>query len=168
MATEAESKRAEGYGRAADLARLLGVSAPAVKQAIDEGRVARGADYWIHLARGAASFRGSSTGPRNGIGGASNATATDDGEILASAQARKACALADLAELRAAQARSKVVSVADARATWYALCGLIRERVLALPDAVVGELALSVEQTERLRAALLLVLLELPQEPPMP
>lgn len=88
------------------------------------------------------------------------------GESMASARTRKERALADKAEVDAAKARAEVVSVADATALWFAAGRTIRERMLALPDAVSGELALNADQAALLRERIAAVLGELPAEAP--
>jgi hypothetical protein len=170
---EAQKRRSEGLGNMADLARVLGVSVNAVKKAIDGGRVSRRSDTWIDLAAAAAEFRASSTGPTNGNGGARPAPDAesddkdDDGkESLASAKTRKERALADKAEVEAARARSEVVPVADARALWFAAGRTVRERMLALPDAMAGEMAWTSEQTARVRERVAQALGDLPEEMP--
>lgn len=161
----------------ADLARVLGVSVNAVKKAIEGGRVSRRSDSWIDLTTAAAEFRASSAGPTNGNGGAIPAQYNDTtgellddgeavGESMASARTRKERALADKAEVDAAKARAEVVSVADATTLWFAAGRTIRERLLALPDAVSGELALNADQAALLRERIAAVLGELPAEAP--
>ena len=164
---QADNRRAQGLGSMRDLARMLGVTAKAVKDAVDGGRVSRRADGWLDLESAAAEFRGTSTGSPNGFG----AAPTDDdepqaGESMASARTRKERALADKAEVDAAKARAEVVSVADATALWFAAGRTIRERMLALPDAVSGELALNADQAALLRERIAAVLGELPAEAP--
>lgn len=152
---------------------MLGVSVQAVKQAVDGGRVDRRADGWIDLERGAAAFRATSTGPRNGIGGATPAQYNDvtgellddggtvAGESLASAKTRKERALADKAEVDAARARSEVVDLGEAGRAWYAAARILRERVLAVPDHAGPALGLSAEQVTGLRGELLRALSDL-------
>jgi hypothetical protein len=174
---EAQKRRSEGLGNMADLARVLGVSVNAVKKAIDGGRVSRRSDTWIDLAAAAAEFRASSTGPTNGNGGAVPAQyndvtgeqldgGTDGGESLASAKTRKERALADKAEVEAVRARAEVVPVADARQLWFAAGRTVRERMLALPDAMAGEMAWTPEQTARVRERVAQALGDLPEEMP--
>ncbi|OHD24808.1 MAG: hypothetical protein A2Y38_19290 [Spirochaetes bacterium GWB1_59_5] len=159
-----------------DLARLLGVAVNAVKEAVDGGRISRRADGWLDLESAAAQFRNTSTGSNNGHGAIpaqhneTTGELLDDGESagesMASARTRKERALADKAEVEAAKAREEVVSVADARQLWFAAGRTIRERMLALPDAVSGELALSADQAALLRERIAAVLGELPAEAP--
>lgn len=146
---------------------MLGVSEKAVRDAIACGRVERGPDKWIELASAAAAFRASSTGPRNGIGGAAPDDDADaavqavGGESLASAKTRKERALADKAEVDAARARSEVVDVAEAGRAWYAAARILRERVLAVPDHAGPALGLSAEQVTGLRGELVRALTDL-------
>ncbi len=148
---------------------MLGVTAKAVNDAVKNGRITVRPDQWLDLERAAAEFRGSSTGPRNGIGGA---TLDDDdtdgpaGESLASAKTRKERALADKAEVEAARARAEVVSVAEARAAWFAAGRTVRERLLALPDAMAGEMAWTADQTAAVRNRIAQALGDLPAEMP--
>lgn len=155
-----------------DLARLLGVSAVSVKAAIDNGRVSRRGDGWLDLQAAAAEFRASSTGPRNGNGGAIPAQyndtsgeplddGSDGGESLASAKTRKERALADKAEIEAAKARAEVVDLGDAGRAWYSAARVLRERLLALPDHAGPALGLTSEQVTGLRGELVRVLTDL-------
>ena len=173
----AEKRRAKGQGNMADLARLLGVSEVAVKKAITEGRVERRGDGWLDLESAAAAFRATSTGSRNGNGGARPAQyndvtgeqldeGEDGGETLASARTRKERALADKAEVDAQRARAEVVFVADVVRTWASLTRSVRERLTAIPDHSGPALGLTAEQVAGLRAEITRALLELPQDPP--
>lgn len=162
--SNAEKRRAQGQGSAADLARLLGVSAVNVKKAIDAGRVSRRADGWLDLETAAAEFRGTSTGPYNGIGGAASEDQEDNnctGESMASARTRKERALADKAEIEAAKARAEVVDLGDAGRAWYSAARVLRERLLALPDHAGPALGLTAEQVTGLRGELVRVLTDL-------
>lgn len=173
MASAADTKRAKGLGSQSDLARLLGVAVPSVRQAIAEGRITRQADGWIHLANAAAEWRATSSGPRNGVGGAAAAAgedgdtiAPDGGESMAAARTRKERALADKAEVDAAKARAEVVSIADARREWYAAGRTVRERLLAVPDHAGPALGLTAAQVTGLRDTIRRVLADLPEEMP--
>lgn len=152
-----------------DLARVLGVTAASVKEAVDNGRVSRRADGWIDLQSAAAEFRATSTGSYNGHGAI---PADDDdhpqqgGESLASAKTRKERALADKAEVDAARARAEVVDVAEAGRAWYAHARVVRERLLALPDHQGPALGLTPAQVTGLRAALVETLTALADEAP--
>lgn len=146
-----------------DLARLLGVTAAAVKQAVDGGRVSRRADGWIDLESAAAEFRGTSTGSSNGYGAEPADTDPDQppGESLASAKTRKERALADKAEVDAARARGDAVDIGEASRAWYSAARVLRERLLALPDRAGPALGLTAEQVTGLRGELVRELTEL-------
>lgn len=134
-----------------------GVSQAAVSKAASAGRITVGADGRIDLTRADAEWAARTDGAMR----PEKAT-----PALMASRSRKMAADAELSELKAREAAGRLIDVESAGRTWFAAGRTIRERMLALPDAVSGELALNADQAALLRERIAAVLGELPAEAP--
>jgi hypothetical protein len=148
---------APGLVSQAEYARIRGISRVSVHEAVQAGKIVltNGKIDVVSANRAWAANTDSSRRPQD-----------DKSPTLTVSRARKMQADAQVSEMKARQMAGELIDIADARQLWFAAGRTIRERMLALPDAVSGELALSADQAALLRERIAAVLGELPAEAP--
>ena len=161
--TRAQRNARMGAVSVESLAKLLGVAPTTIYTAIDDGRITRPADGLLNADKAMAEYR-ANTAP-----GGDPCAAPDDsggvdggGESFAAARTRKERAGADLAELKAAEARAAVVSTEAAAAVWFAAARILRERLLAISTRIEAPAA----TRAAVHAEVVAALAELPDTPP--
>lgn len=148
----------------AEFARHRSVSVGTVGKAVTSGRVEKGPDGKIDVAKADAYWH-ALTKAGSGRGADEQAGPPE----LAAARLRRELANADLAELKAGEIRGELVSTAIVQATWHAAARVLRERLLALPAQIAPLLTGNLKDHDIRRildTAIRQALLDLPEEPP--
>mgnify|MGYP001610046836 CR=1 FL=1 len=133
-------------------ARHRGISDRSVRRLVADGRLEVGPDRLLDRPDSDARYEGRTRHKRDGAAHAMDASATSPAsagtaatparsETWAEAQERHERARADLAELKVRELGGEVVRVADVTREWYRVLRSVRDRVLAVPDRLAGELA---------------------------